>query len=224
MFYLLDRQSKSFLFYIPTCIVMNRVVDYVLSLLSLFALGSLGWRIQVFSHRRNARFRVLCKHLVSGIRNDSKFCIGKERHLPFLPFSTNHRLAFTGNEQNLVGKPFHAIDQIDVEIPVGIDSLLKKGIRSPRTISPGPVFFWTSAFTAITCLRMVAALIHVHLIPKVVIRCVIIRAPDVERLEFRFHKVIEHAWTEANSSFLCPPGCKLGREEPGFSKNCMVHK
>ena len=64
----------------------------------LFALYSLDWCIWAFSHHRDGCIRVLYKHLVSGIGDDCKFCIGKELHLPFLSFNTNHCLAFTGNE------------------------------------------------------------------------------------------------------------------------------
>ena len=137
------------------------------------------WCIQVYSHRRNARFRVLCEHLVPGIGDDRNCCFGEKRHLPFLPFNTNHFLACTRNEQHVVRKSFYAIDQTDVEISVGIDSVLNNFIRSPRTISPESSCFWTAAFTAIPRLRMVAALIHVQLIRKIVISCVIIRIPDV---------------------------------------------
>jgi len=115
---------------------------------------SLGWRIEVFTHHRNALFRILCEHLVSGIGDYSQFCFVKELHLTFLPINPNHRLAFTDDKQNPVGKSFDAFDQTNVEIPIGIDSLLKKTIRCPRTESPGTSFFRTTAVTAIACLRM----------------------------------------------------------------------
>jgi hypothetical protein len=49
--------------------------------LSLFALHSLGWCIQVFSHHRNARLRILCNHLVYSIRNDNQVSTRKKLHL-----------------------------------------------------------------------------------------------------------------------------------------------